>query len=111
MYGRYVEAMYTRLPIRFCTNREILDYLKSLSRDRWYHMKITEDYKLLKLDWTDGNFLNSGVYLIQLQVIILQLKKMRRRMEICLSQKSLMKIMVISTLHYFIVKFNIQHFS
>lgn len=56
MYGRYAEAMYARPQIIFCTNREIFGYLKSLSRDRWYHMKITEDHKLLKLGWTDANF-------------------------------------------------------
>lgn len=59
IYGRYAEAMYARPQIIFCTNREIFGYLKSLSRDRWYHMKITEDYKLLKLGWTDGNFWDS----------------------------------------------------
>jgi len=56
MYGRYAEAMYARPQIIFCTNREIFGYLKSLSRDRWYHMKITEDHKLIKLGWTDSNF-------------------------------------------------------
>ncbi len=59
MYGRYAEAMYLRPQIIFCTNREIFGYLKSLSRDQWYHMKITEDHKLLKLGWTDANFWDS----------------------------------------------------
>ena len=39
--------------------RDIFGYLKSLSRDRWYHMKITDDHKLIKLDWTDANFWDS----------------------------------------------------
>jgi hypothetical protein len=59
MYGRYAEAMYARPQIIFCTNREIFGYLKSLSRDRWYHMKITDDHKLIKLGWTDANFWDS----------------------------------------------------
>ena len=59
MYGRYAEAMYARPQIIFCTNREIFGYLKSLSRDRWYHTKITDDHKLIKLDWTDANFWDS----------------------------------------------------
>lgn len=42
MYNRYTEAMYARPQIIFCTNREIVGYLKSLSRNRWYHMKITD---------------------------------------------------------------------
>jgi hypothetical protein len=56
MYGRYAEAMYALPQIIFCTNLEIFGYLKSLSRDRWNHMKITEDHKLIKLGWTDANF-------------------------------------------------------
>ena len=59
MYGRYVEVIYDRPQIVFCTNQDILKYVKNLSRDRWYHMKITEDHKLLKLGWTDGNFWDS----------------------------------------------------
>lgn len=56
MYDRYAEVIYNRLQIIFCTNREIFGYLKSLSRDRWYHMKITENHKLIKLSWMDTNF-------------------------------------------------------
>ena len=59
MYGRYAEAMYARTQIIFFTNREVFGYLKNLSRDCWYHMKITEDYRLMKLGWTDANFWDS----------------------------------------------------
>ena len=59
MYGRYAEVIYNRPQIIFFTNREVFGYLKNLSRDRWYHMKITEDYKLMKLGWTDANFWDS----------------------------------------------------
>ena len=53
MYGRYAEVIYDRPQILFCTNRDIHGYLESLSRDRWYHMKITEDHNLIKQGWTD----------------------------------------------------------
>lgn len=62
-------------------------------------------------------FTNRGYHMkltIQLRVKNPQLKKMREQMGICFSQKSLTKItkiMIISILHYFIIKFNIQHFS
>ena len=56
MYGRYSEVVYPRPQIIFCANREIFGYLKSLSRDRWYHIKSTEDHKLLKLGRIDANF-------------------------------------------------------
>ena len=59
MYDKYAEAMDACPQIIFCKNREIFGYLKSLSRDRWYHMKITEDHKLLKLGWTNANFWDS----------------------------------------------------
>ena len=59
MYGRYAEVIYNRPQIIFFTNREVFGYFKNLSRDRWYHMKITEDYKLMKLGWTDANFWDS----------------------------------------------------
>jgi len=59
MYGRYAEVIYNRPQIIFFTNREVFGYLKNLSRDRWYHMKITEDHKLIKLGWTDANFWDS----------------------------------------------------
>lgn len=49
MYCRYAEAIYARPQIIFWTNREIFDYFKSLSRDRWYHLKITDERKLIKL--------------------------------------------------------------
>ena len=80
MYGRYAEAMYARPQIIFCTNREIFGYLKSLSRDRWYHMKITEDHKLIKLGWTDA------LCLIQLWVHYLQLNQVRKQTAICYSR-------------------------
>ena len=56
MYGRYAEVIYNRPQIVFFTNREVFGYLKNLSRDRWYHMKITDEHELIKLGWTDGNF-------------------------------------------------------
>ena len=59
MYGRYAEVIYNRPQIVFFTNREVFGYLKNLSRDRWYHMKITDELKLIKLGWTDANFWDS----------------------------------------------------
>lgn len=57
--GRYTELIYNKPQIIFCRNREIFGYLKSFSRDRWYHMKIIDDHKLIKLGWTDANFWDS----------------------------------------------------
>ena len=56
MYGHYAEVIYPRPQIIFFTNRDMMDYVKNLSRDRWYHMKIMEDNRLLKLGWTDDIF-------------------------------------------------------
>lgn len=58
-YGRYAEVIYNRPQIVFFTNREVFGYFKNLSRDRWDHMKITDDYKLIKLGWTDANLWDS----------------------------------------------------
>ena len=60
-YG--VSTIYDHPKIIFCTNRDILGYFKSLSRDPWYNMKLkkdeSEDHNLIKLGWIDGNFWSS----------------------------------------------------
>lgn len=55
-YGRYSEVIYERPQILFCTNRNIYDYKKSLSDDRWYHFKITETHNLQNRGWTDSDY-------------------------------------------------------
>ena len=85
MYGRYAEVMYARPQIIFCTNREIFGYLKSFSRDLWYHMKITEDHELLKLGWTDANFWDS-VFDSTVGSLLAQVKEMRIQIAICHSR-------------------------
>ena len=55
-YGRYSEVIYQRPQILFCTNRDIYEYLNNLSRDRWYHLKITEKHQLEDRGWIDSNY-------------------------------------------------------
>lgn len=43
------------------------------------------------------------VFLIQLQEIISQLKKLKKQTAICFSQKSLSKILTINILQYFVI--------
>ena len=56
MYGTYKESIYEYPTIIFFTNRKIQDYSGFLSKDRWYHMKITKNFFLEKRGWIDGDF-------------------------------------------------------
>ena len=93
MYGRSVEVTYNRPQIVFFTNREVFGYFKNLSRDRWYHMKITDEHKLIKLDWIDTNLWDSAFDSTASKEPTVG--------------KFLTKIMISSILHYFVIKFNL----
>ena len=47
MSSQCTEVISSHRQLVFLTNREVLGYLKNLSRDRWYPMKITNDYQLI----------------------------------------------------------------
>lgn len=70
IYNKYGEVIYNRLQIVFFTNREVFGYLKNLSRDRWYNVKIIDEHKLIKLGWTDANFWDSGFDLATSQKLV-----------------------------------------